>query len=819
MRFQVPDLPVMSFLPRIRDALSAGPLVLVAETGAGKTTALPAALAASGGIKGRIVVLEPRRLAARSAAAWAAGLLGERVGGTVGYRVRGDSRVGPGTVVEYVTEAVFLRMVQDDPLLEGIGLAVFDEFHERSLVSDLSLAFAAEAAGARPGLSLLVMSATMDSGDVRAYLSCPALDVPGRTYPVGVEYRPPGTGRGVEETVAAVALEALASCDGDVLAFLPGSAEAARCAQALARSGSPAGTVFLHGSMPLDAQVRVLDPPAGTARRIVLATAVAETSLTVPRVRAVVDSGLSRFTRFHLGSGMNRLVTERVSRAQAEQRRGRAGRLGPGTCWRCWDPTDILQPSRGPELARSELSSLVLECALRGVRERLSLRWLDEPPQPAWEAGRNLLLDLGLIAADGTITPRGARAASLGTDTRPAAALVAAADDSRDPAMVHAAALAAAVMEGRGTGERTPDLRSALDELLSGRAGDRGRPALDEADRLCRRVLGRGFDRAAAASRLELAGDALAAGFPDRLARLAPDGFREFRSGRKARAGGAAESVAGWLLATDLDAGDSLVSVRQALPVSDAAARAALLPSAAETVELEWRGLSCVAWSRLKSGAFTLRERRLPEPPPGSLAGAVRGRLSSEGTAWLPWDDGTAAFLSRLRYALRAGRLPGVDPVAWTEAGLAAAMPDALEPWLSAKGDAIAPAGLAGALRDLLGREAVAVLEREAPEFVTTPGGRRRRPAYPPAGEARLSLRIQEAFGMRDSPRICGRPLVLELLSPADRPLQVSSDLASFWAGAYPALRGELSRRYPRHHWPEDPLSAAPGRGPAPRRS
>lgn len=813
MRFDPGGLTVAPYLPRIGNALAAGPLVLVAETGAGKTTAVPPSLAASGAIAGRILVLEPRRLAARSSAARAAELCGERTGLSVGYRVRGDSRIGPGTLVEYVTEALFLRIIQDDPLLEGVGLVAFDEFHERSLASDLCLAFVMEAMVARPELRVLIMSATMDADAVSRFLSCPSVSVPGRSFPVSVEYRPPRPGSALEDAIASAAAEASVATQGDVLVFVPGAREARDVAARLGSLGSGAEIVHLRGSMPLDDQARVLSPLPGGRKRVILATSVAETSLTVPGVTAVVDSGLSRFSRFHRRSGMNRLVTERLSLAEAEQRRGRAGRTGPGTCLRCWDPSDLLEASRGPEIFRAELSGAVLECAARGVRDPGALRWLDPPDPEAWAAGAAALRGSGLIDGEGSITRRGARAVGLGLDARPAAAVVAALDSGDAPLFQASVLLAALLGERAGESAAPTDMRPALEAALS------SGKVLDEAARICRKADG-GFDPELASAGIPRAGDAMAAGFPDRLARPGPDGLWEFGSGRRASmpADMPADMRSGWIVALELDAGDPLGRIWRALPVDEAAARAALAVSATERLELGWKGLSCQAWMRLSAGRFVLRERRLPDAPLPELAEALRSRLASEGPGWLPWDEATRALLDRVRYAARLGRLRGAAPEDWTDASLSAGLSPWLEPYLSARGDILDPASLATALADRLGPGAMDVLEEEAPAFVASPGGRRRRPTYPPSGDARLAMRIQEAFGMRRSPAVCGRALVLELLSPADRPVQVSSDLASFWAAAYPALRPELARRYPRHYWPENPLAAEPTRGPPPGR-
>jgi len=825
MAMRLDDLPIFPMLPAIESALRSGSLALSAETGAGKTSAVPAWLASRGALAGKAIVLEPRRIAAVSAAARVSELLGTELGATAGYRVRGDSRAGAGTVVEFVTEAVFIRMVQDDPLLSGVSLVVFDEFHERSAASDLGLAFAAEAREARGDLSLLAMSATMDAAAVAAYLSCPVIESPGRLYPIETRYSPPKNGERPEDAVARAVSEALGATGGDVLAFLPGLREIGAAASTLRAAfdrGSAALTpeiLSLHGSLSLGEQRSITAPRRDGRRRVILSTSVAETSLTVPGISAVVDSGLSRFIRFHAPSGLNRLVTERVSVAEAGQRRGRAGRLGPGVCIRCWDESDILPPSRGPELGRIELSSVVLECAARGAKAPEAVRWLDPPPRRAWDAAAAILRSIGLTDESGSATEAGRRAVSIGAEPRAAAALLAV---GSDPARLHTTALAAAALSERGGRDDDGDFRSGLERLLSlsgrGRSDEDDR-ILEEAGRLVARASGKGrghrgaFDPAAAAAGLESVGDLLAPGFPDRLARRLPDDSWEFSSGRRARST-FAPPRAEWLLAIDVDAGDPLGRIRRAAPVGAKAAKAALLPGSATGLEVEWRGLAAAAWERAKAGVFTLGERRLDAVPEDILTAAFSDRLRAEGLGWLPWGDDAKSLVERARFVAVRGAVPG----AWDDAALTGRVAEAARYMLRAKGPVLDEAGFYGLLREAVGRDALSRIDELAPAFVTTPGGRRRRPAYPESGPARLAGRIQEFFGMARGPSACGEAMTLELSSPADRPLQVTSDLASFWRSTYPAIRPEMARRYPRHYWPEDPLVAEPTKGQKPRR-
>ena len=711
------DLPIAPLLPAIASALSGGgALALQAETGAGKTTAVPAYLvslakaasqpgiASRTGISGKIIVLEPRRLAAIAAAHRVSTLLGDQPGGLVGYRVRGAAKAGPRTKVEFVTQAVFLRMIQDDPFVQDIGLVVFDEFHERTAIADLALAFAREAREARTELSILVMSATMDTAKVATFLDCPELRSPGRAWPVEVRYQPPLPGEYIETTTVRAIQSALEASSGDVLAFLPGMRELRRVADHLAdrglgrRSGGQAGNpggrdatevLLLHGSLALEEQKRVISPEQGGCRRVVLATNVAETSLTVPGVAAVVDAGLSRYMGWHARSGLNRLETGMVSMAEAEQRRGRAGRLGPGLCIRCWDEGLSLAASRGPEIGRSELAALVLECAARGIRVPEDMLWLDPPPLGAWEAGASLLADLGLTdrqPAAGSITATGRKVLSLGVDPRVGAALVIAAAFDAEPVNPEksvamgtgksvargsgksgargpdtAAAVQATVLACALIGERDPDdfagdgdFCSRMERVLAGPANERTRAILAEADRLASRMgLGR-FDPALAWQSVGQAGNLLAPGFPDRLARLLPDGTLEFGSGRRARA--VAELPrSDWILALDVDAGDPLGTIRQGAAVSTEVVMKVLSLGARRVTELEWRGLKAAAFERLRAGAFLLAERRLAAPTREALAEAVRVRLTREGLAWLPWNEASTAFLAQATLCRKAG--------------------------------------------------------------------------------------------------------------------------------------------------------------------
>ncbi len=654
------ELPVKAYLPEISTRfLADGALVLSAAPGAGKTSLVPQAIAdaleAEGSAAARVLVMEPRRIAAVSAAARVAELWGRKLGDEVGYRVRGESRTGPRVRVEMVTPGVLVRMLQDDPSLEACGCVILDEFHERSAQADLALAFLAEARDLRREagreLRLLAMSATIDADRVIAYLGAGFIEVPGRSYPVETRYFAISGSRGgprIEAAVAQSALELLDETGGDVLAFLPGVAELSRAAaefSALARSrGSeePRPEAFiLHGSLPLEEQRRLLSPAAGAPPRAVFATSIAETSLTVPRVRAVVDSGLARLSRFQSRAGLNRLVTEREAEDRADQRRGRAGRLGRGICLRMWPASEFLALRTEPELSRAELSGLALEAALWGSPGRLDLRWLDPPPEGAWKAALELLVDLGALAADSRPTAFGRRMAALGTEPRLAALVLRGVEAGEGWAACQAAALlserglAASPGASNGVGrDAARDLAGTLEELAAGKEGARG-SVLAEARRLAAAggiragapggsfgpAAGSGAAGSAAGAAL---GPLFAAAFPDRIAqrteyRGASASFR-LAAGRSLRASGTlAQSP--WIVALEADAGSAEGTVYSACTLDETEALAALECRASEITEAEWKDLEPKLVVSRKAGAIVLGRRAAPRPARDELQG------------------------------------------------------------------------------------------------------------------------------------------------------------------------------------------------------
>ncbi len=797
-----PVLPITPHLHRIEAALaSEGALVLQAAPGAGKTTLVPPALLRAPFLAGSgMLVLEPRRIAAVAAAARIAELLGERLGATAGYAVRLQRCAGPQTRIEVVTEGLFVRRLLADSGLEGIALVVLDEFHERSVAADLALAMLLEARRMRPDLRLLLMSATLDAERVAAFVGCPSLAVPGSAHPVSTRHEPCGAGFDAA-SIARSAQEALAETGGDVLVFLAGAREMRQVQAELERADLRAGIARLHGMMSLEQQREVIAPREGRPPRIVLATNVAETSLTVPGVRAVVDSGFVRLSRFHPRSGMNRLVTERVSAASADQRRGRAGRLGPGLCVRCWARGERLAAETPPEILRAEISGAVLAAALWGAREPGDLPFLDPPPPALWQAAAELLRSLGAVDARLRPTERGRAIAATGLEPRLGAVVEQGVRSGAAPLACACAALLSA--RDDSSLREDADFRLRLQELRRALAADRPPAAYAQAIREYRHLAS-----AAGGGRSLPSGDdcgpLLLAAFPDRLAQRIECGLFRLPSGRVARLRGALAEQA-LVVAVEADAGEATGTIALAAPVSREEAEEVLAHLVEERDEITWEGFSPRARRLRRVGAVVLADRPVARPDARALAASLASRVREAGLAALPWSRRGLSLLARVQAA--GGRVSAL-PDFGEEALL-----DGVEEWLVpfARADGGIDAGsLDRALRARLGPRAAAALAREAPETLVLPSGARRPIVYG-EGEPYVAVRIQDAFGLAASPLVCGRPLVFRLLSPADRTLQITRDLASFWRTAYPRIRPAMRARYPKHRWPEDP--ALPDRG------
>jgi ATP-dependent helicase HrpB len=806
--------------------------VLQAAPGAGKTTLVPLALEDQPWLAGRkIVMLEPRRLAARAAARRMAVLLDEPVGKTVGYRIRMDTVVSAATRIEVVTEGVLTRMLRSDPALEPYGLVIFDEFHERSLHGDLGLALALQTQRIlRPDLRLLVMSATLDGERVAALLgSAPVISSEGRLFPVETRYRSIRREQRHDAAVAAAVQEAVDEVAGDVLVFLPGAGEIGRVASRLERT-MPAEVRLhrLHGTLSGEAQDAAIAPAPPGARKVVLATSIAETSLTIEGVRVVVDAGLSRGPRFSPRTGMTRLATTRVTRASADQRRGRAGRLGPGVCYRLWSPADEagLVPFNTPEVFVSDLAPLALDLAAAGVRDASDLAWLDPPPPAAMMQARELLVWLGAVDGAGMLTAHGRRMAALPVHPRLAHMLLVA---KRRGLGATAAAVAALLGErdvlrrpGPGSPEPDADLRLRLEILRTGRTmpgieidqGIRHRTRMEE--REWRRRLGAPNGPADEAD----AGLLAALAYPDRIAQRRPGQPGRFllRNGRGAVLSASQPLArANWLVAIELDDTGSESRIRLAAPLEARHLDELFLGQVTESEEIVWSpdaGLSARKVRRL--GAILLDERPIQEPDPERVRTALREGVRRVGLGALSWSADAVQLRARLRF------LHGLDP-SWPDVSDESLL-ETLDAWLGKalsavrKGDVsrIDPAESLRAMLDWRQRQDLDVL---APERIEVPAGSRIAVDYSNPAAPVLAVRLQEVFGWTETPRI-GRgrvPLTLHLLSPAHRPVQVTRDLPGFWKSGYFEVRKELRARYPRHSWPEDPLTAPAVRGPRKR--
>lgn len=820
-------------LADVRAALAdRGTAVLVAPPGAGKTTRVPLALLEAPWVgAGRILVLEPRRLAARAAATQLARLLGEAPGETVGYRVRHDTRVGPRTRIEVVTEGILTRMLQDDPTLEGIAAVCFDEFHERHLTTDLGLALALETrALVRPDLRLLVMSATLEPAPVAALLGdAPVIVSEGRAFPVEVRWLGDGDDRPLALRVVRAVREALPLTDGDCLVFLPGIAELDRARRALEEAALPGDPdlLLLHGGLTLDEQDRVLRRD-GARRRIVLSTAIAESSVTLADVRVVIDAGLARVPRHDPRSGMTRLATVRVSQAAAEQRRGRAGRVAPGWCLRLWsEGIHASLPRRAtPEVLEADLTALALDLACAGIDEPMALRWLDAPPAGAFAQGRTLLRALGALDTTGRVTAHGRAMAALGIAPRLAHLVLAgAAAGMATLACEVAALLAERDLLRREAAALDIDLRTRVEALRARGVGpdvDRGRLERTRQEaRLLRRMLP--ASATDAHDTLGMVGRLVALAFPDRLAQRRPGEAPRYllRNGRGARVE-APSAVGGapWLAIADLD-GDALESrIWLAAPLDESDVRAVAGGEIVTESEVVWDDArdAVRASERERLGAIVLRERPRRDVSDDELRTAMLAAITRGGLGRLPWSDGARRTRERLAFA---HTIAPTDFPAGDDATLTEALAEWLGPALTGHRRLadLATIDLGGALLDRLPWTSRRRLDTLAPTHWEAPTGSRLPIDYADPAAPSVAVRLQELFGCAETPRVGdGRvPLTLHLLSPAHRPVQVTRDLAGFWRSSYFEVRKEMKGRYPRHPWPDDPLAAAPTRRAKPR--
>jgi len=830
---EIQHLPVAAVFDPLKRALAERrSAVLVAPPGAGKTTTVPLALLDAPWLAGRrMVMLEPRRLAARAAAWRMADLLGERVGQTVGYRVRMDTRVGPDTCIEVVTEGVLTRMLQSDPSLAGVGLVIFDEFHERNLDGDLGLALTREIQGVlNEDLRLLIMSATLEAEPVAALLdNAPLVTCQGRQFPVETRYTERPQNRSMEQAVVQTIIKSTRTDQSNMLVFLPGAAEIRRTARLLEQAGLGSEWMVapLFGNLTRDQQDAAIAPPPTGQRKIVLATPIAETSLTIAQVRVVVDSGLRRAPRFDVRSGLTRLVTLPISQASADQRRGRAGRTEPGVCYRLWSEGRhiTLAPFNRPEILEADLAGPALELALWGIEDPQTLCWLDPPPQAAFTASRQLLASLGALDDKGKISPHGRTMAQVPLHPRLAHMVLMA----RDQGLGSQACELAAILSERDplhftARPREADLRlrlEALHDMARSHRATGGDYILDRA--AGRRILGlasqlkkRLHIQAAPDKRLD-PGKLLAWAYPDRIAQQRPGNYGHYllASGRGA-----------WFQHPDpLAAQDYLVAVeldgeRQNARIFLAAAydEATLL----EQYEANTQWKTTIRWQperqaveahrELILGALVLRRENLADPDPEQVQAALQQGIRHHGLDILPWTKNLRTWQARVQLLARleAAETP------WPDVSDIALLQH-VDSWLGTylagmtRLKDLQRLNLKHALYSQLTPYQQHQLEEQAPTHFTVPSGSRIPIDYSNE-QPILAVRLQEMFGATQTPTIANgrQPLLIHLLSPASRPVQVTQDLAGFWQGSYHEVKKDLKGRYPKHHWPDDPLNATP---------
>jgi ATP-dependent helicase HrpB len=815
-------LPIDVVLDELGQTLGAhNAAVLVAPPGAGKTTRVPLALLDAPWLKGgKIIMLEPRRIAARASAERMAKTLGERAGETVGYRVRFGSRISRATRIEVVTEGIFSRQILDDPELNGVAAVLFDEFHERSLDADLGLALARDAqTGLREDLRILVMSATLDGARVARLLGdAPVVASEGRVFPVETRYLGRKADVPLERQMADAIASALRADPGSVLAFLPGAAEIRRTQNFLTERIQDASIeiVPLFGALDAAVQDRAIAPAAKGCRKVVLATSIAETSLTIEGVRIVVDSGMARVPRYEPDIGLTRLETVRASRAAVDQRRGRAGRTEPGICYRLWDEpqTASLAAYTQPEILSADLSSLVLDLAQWGVSDPATLAFLDPPPAPALKEANALLGELGALDSDGRITAEGQSLRALALPPRLARMIV----DSHRLGAGEEAAEIAAILTERGLGGDSADLDVRLDQFRRDRS-QRASSARSLAQRWASQVASTEGppDEEASPS----TGVMLAFAFPDRVARNRANGSFVLANGR----GAAVEQTsplarAPYIAVAELTGTAAQGRILLAAPIvqADIELRFAGQIENAEEISFDRGAMALRARRKRTLHAITLSEAPMALSPSAETARIFAAGLTAAGLDKLPWSKSLKQWRDRVMF-LRKAEGDGWPDL--SDAALAAESESWLAPALYDKTSLkeLSPGDLSDALMNLLPWELRARLEREAPTHFEAPTGTMLAIDYEAEQGPTIAVRLQELFGLNTHPSIAkgAVPLVLELLSPAQRPVQVTRDLPGFWRGSYAAVRSDLRGRYPRHPWPEDPATALPTRRVKPR--
>lgn len=810
-------LPIQAVLPDLLAALRhRSNAVLVAPPGAGKTTAVAPALLPEPWCTGEILLLSPRRLAARAAAERMAELAGEPVGRLIGYATRLDSRRSAATRITVLTEGIFLKRIQSDPELAGVSAVLFDEVHERSLDSDFALALALDAQGAlRPDLRLLAMSATLDGARFSGLMDAPVIESAGRSHPVTLHHLGRASDKRIEDAMAAAIRKGLAETEGSLLAFLPGVAEIERTAERL-QLPEDVDLHRLHGSLDPAEQRRAIAAAPPGRRKVVLATAIAETSLTLDGVRIVVDSGLARRPRYDRGAGITRLVTERVSQAAATQRAGRAGRQAPGVVYRLWEEaaTAALPPFDPPEILEADLSALVLACGLWGIPDPRGLRWLDPPPAAAVDEARARLLSLGAIGEDARPTPHGRRIADLPLPPRLAHMLL----EAHARGLGQAAAEAAVLITERGLGGSDVDLEQRLRRWRS----DRG-PRAQAARGLARRwqamlqAGGAAADHRSGGSgngSAAVLGSCIALAFPDRVAKrrdgtgehwlsVGGRGFRLDPTSALAREE--------WLAVAEVAGSAAGARILAAAPITltdiEALFGARIVTGTEVRYDPATGGVRASHGRRL--GAITLSGGQDSRAEPAQIEAALLEGVRQHGLARLPWTEASTSLGARVGFARRHDpALPDLS-----DEGLCASLDDWLPPLLGGRRrlSDIAPQALTAALEAMLGWEGRKRLDRLAPSHFETPAGSRHPIDYAAEGGPMVEVRVQALFGLAVHPTVGqGLPLVLSLTSPAGRPIQTTRDLPGFWKGSWADVAKDMRGRYPKHPWPDDPAGAAP---------
>jgi ATP-dependent helicase HrpB len=812
----LPDLPVRQVLGDILATLDThASAVLVAPPGAGKTTLVPLALLAAPWLTGRIILLEPRRLAARAAARRMAAILGEEPGQTVGYAMRMESRMSKATRIAVVTEGVLSRMILDDPELSGVSAVIFDEFHERSLDGDFGLALALDVQGAlRPDLRLMIMSATLDGARVAGLVGdAPVIESLGRSFPVDIRYAERASGTPVEDAMAGAIREALGTEAGSVLAFLPGQGEIMRTAERLqGRLAANVDVTPLHGQLDGKAQDAAIRPPPQGRRKVVLATAIAESSITIDGVRVIIDCGLSRLPKYEPATGLTRLETVRVSRASADQRAGRAGRTQPGVAIRLWraEQTAALPAFSPPEVLEADLSGLVLDCAAFGIADPATLGFLDPPPAPALAEARKLLAELGAIDGEGRLTRTGEAMRKLALPVRLAHMVAEAARTGQ----THEAAMLAVLVTERGLGGDSVDLERRIDRFRNERS-PRAKAARQLAERLARTatvipppptppLMGEGN---------ATAGPLLIHAWPDRIAKARGERGRFILANGRGAILDAADPLAGenFLVVADLQGKAQNARIASAAAISEEDLRKALDDRIERRTETWFDAGKRALRSRetAQLGAILLSERMLPAPVGADADRAIVDAVREHGLSLLPWGKETEALRERLAWLHAALGTPWPDV---SDTALMHALEDWLLPYLAGEAtfDRISPDAVRHGLLSLVRHDLQRRIDLAAPTHFDAPSGSRVPIRYEAGGPV-LAIRVQELFGLDRHPAIGeGRvPLMLELLSPAHRPIQTTRDLPGFWRGSWVDVRAEMRGRYPRHSWPDDPVNTA----------